>query len=153
TAGEGFAAIEHLARLCRTSLEATSIRYAQCTDTPMAIVISTGKQINYCFMSDALKAVEGLDWIRKREALSRETLTYQFNQDADRVARAERDEGSSNLQDWFGGRHEVEVREDVVGLGSYGKTLTVLHSPDLPGEEEEDEEDSLIESWTPRFRR
>ena len=39
------------------------------------------------------------------------------------------------------------------GLGSYGKTLTVLYNIELPDEEEEDDERSLEESWTPRFRK
>jgi hypothetical protein len=43
--------------------------------------------------------------------------------------------------------------EDIVGLGSYGKTLTVLHNIDMPDEEEKDEERSPEESWTPRFRK
>ena len=34
--------------------------------------------------------------------------------------------GTSGLQDWFNGPHRQEVVEEVVGLGRYGKTLTVL---------------------------
>jgi hypothetical protein len=40
----------------------------------------------------------------------------------------------------------------VIGLGSYGKTLTVLYDIDLPDEEERTDEDSMRESWKPRFR-
>ena len=42
----------------------------------------------------------------------------------------------------------------VAGLGRHGKALTVLSSAKI-GEDEDDEdnEDALIESWTPRFRR
>jgi hypothetical protein len=40
----------------------------------------------------------------------------------------------------------------VVGLGSYGKTLTVLYDIDVPEEEDEDDESRLIDSWTPSFR-
>jgi hypothetical protein len=71
---------------------------------------------------------------------------------ANRVRRAERDAGSSDLQDWFGGRRSVEISEDVIGLGSYGKTLAVLYGIELPHEDNHDD-DSLQESWTPRFRR
>ena len=81
TSGEGLTAIEKLASLCRTSLTATGIRYVQCSRDPLAIVLSTGSQINYCFMSDALKEVKGLNWIRKGEGLSRNTTTFAFNQD------------------------------------------------------------------------
>lgn len=56
------------------------------------------------------------------------------------------------LQLWFGGPRSIELREDVIGLGSYGRTLTVLHGIEPPDETEEDD-DTLIESWTPRLRR
>ena len=56
--------------------------------------------------------------------------------------------------DWLGGRRSITVSEEAIGLGRYGKTLTVLSSSEI-GEDEsdEDDEDALIESWTPRFRR
>lgn len=47
--------------------------------------------------------------------------------------------------------------EEVVGLGQYGRTLTVLTCGALSlraeAEEPDDDEDALIESWTPKFRR
>jgi hypothetical protein len=39
----------------------------------------------------------------------------------------------------------------VIGLGSYGKTLTVLYEIALPDQEEREEEESMRDSWTPRF--
>jgi hypothetical protein len=57
------------------------------------------------------------------------------------------------LQDWFGGPYDIEITEDVIGLGSYGKTLTVLYDIDLPDEEEREQESSMRDSWTPRFGR
>jgi predicted transcriptional regulator len=150
-AGDGLAAVEHLATLCQTSLIATAIRLAQCSRDPMAIVVSTGGQIDYCFMSEALKELEGIDWIRKRQAVPQRTPTFTFNHAPQRVVRAERADGTSDLQVWFGGNRRIEISEDVIGLGSYGKTLTVLYGVELP--DEDDDDDSLVESWKPRFRR
>jgi hypothetical protein len=152
-AGQGLAAVENLAALCRTSLHATAIRYTQCTREAVAIIVSVGNQIDHCFMSEDLKTVSGIDWIRKREAVPRNTPTFAFNQDAENVRRAVRIEEASNLQDWFGGNRSIEISEDVIGLGSYGKTLTVLYDISVPDAEDEEDEESLIESWTPRFRR
>jgi len=39
----------------------------------------------------------------------------------------------------------------MIGLGSYGKTLTLLYGIELPDEDDQDD-DSLQESWTPQFR-
>ena len=153
TAGTGLTAIERLAVLCKTSLHATAIRYAQCTCEPVAVIISVDGRIDHCFMSDALKQTSGIDWLRKHEAVPRGTATHAFNQDASNVQKAVRVEESSNLQQWFGGKRSLAMGEDVLGLGRYGKTLTVLHSIKLPDAEDQEDEAALIESWTPRFKR
>jgi len=148
-AGDGFIAIKSLADLCQTSLTATAIRYAQCTGDPVAAVLSSGNQVDYCFMSDSLKEMEGIEWLRKGAFLSKDTATFAFNQDKDCASRAEHTENTCNLQDWFGGSCDAEITEEVVGLGNYGKTLTVLTGfPDL---EEIQEESSLRDSWQPKF--
>ncbi len=90
---------------------------------------------------------------KPKEPLSRITETYAFNQNSERVRRGETVDGGSELQDWFGGRHQIEIKEDVVGLGVYGRTLTVLSAIELPDEEDEDDEETLVERCTPRFRR
>ena len=57
------------------------------------------------------------------------------------------------MQDWFGGDRSLSVTEQVVGLGNYGKTLTVLTGFDIEEQLEEIEEDEdLVESWQPKFR-
>lgn len=153
TAGMGLDAIVFLADLCETSRTATAIRYIQCTRDPVALVVSVGTHVDYCFMSDALRDFEGLNWIRKGEPLPKRTASYEFNQDRTRIRAADHVKDSSDLQDWFGGRHSIEVTEEVLGLGTYGKTLTVLTALDLPEPEEIEEEDELIDSWQPKLRR
>lgn len=152
-AGSGLDAIETVRGQCITSLTATAIRYAQRTSHAAAIVVSSGQSIDYCFMSDALREVRGLDWIRKASVVPRSSVTQRFNADPANIARGDRADGESNLQDWFGGALDVELGEEVVGLGAYGKTLTVLTAYDLPDAEEIEQEEELTESLTPRFRR
>lgn len=151
--GNGLAAIEAMHALCKTSLHATAIRYTQCTREPVAIVISRGSIIDHCFMSEALKQISGIDWLKKKEGVPRHTATFAFNQIPTNIEYGVRLEDASNLQSWFGGKRNLEISEDVVGLGRYGKTLTVLYNINVPDAEDEADEDSLIESWTPRFRR
>ena len=93
TAGDGLPAIAKLAEQCRTSLPATAIRYTRCTRDPVAIVLSTGSRIDYCFMSNALKDLEGINWIRKGEGLSSGTATFAFNQNPEHIRRADRAQG------------------------------------------------------------
>jgi len=77
-------------------------------------------------------------------------LTERFNSDPGNVTRAQRTEDASSLRDWFGHHRDVELREEVIGLGRYGKALTVLTSEIFADDDEEDER--LEESWQPRWR-
>jgi Zn-dependent peptidase ImmA (M78 family) len=150
-AGEGPEAVESLATTCVTSLPATAIRYAECTREPVAIIVSTGNSIDFCCMSAALKEADGIDWIRRNQPVPCSSVTHAFNRDPERVRRAERAAGESGLQDWCGGNLRRTVSEDVIGLGRYGKTLTILHGIELP--EDADDVDDIAESWTPSHRR
>lgn len=150
-AGEGLEAVESLAGKCDTSLPATAIRYAECTREPVAVIVSSGNKIEYCAMSSALKEVDGIDWLRRNQPLPHDCITRELNGDPARVRRSDRTNGESAFQDWFGGTHRIAVTEEAVGLGSYGKTLTVLHDIELP--EEIDDDDTIEEAWAPRFRR
>ena len=45
------------------------------------------------------------------------------------------------------------MTEEVIGLGGYGRTLTVLSAQDAVDVDELQENAEMIESWKPRFRR
>ena len=152
-AGEGLEAIKSLSDLCKSSRTATAIRYAQRIPDPAAIVVSVGDIVDYCFMSDELKEFSGLTWLRKGAALPRNTKTLEFNSNNDNVVCRREDEGESDLITWFQSDIEAEVYEEVMGLGNYSKTLTVLTISGLPDPEELEEDEELEESWTPRFRK
>jgi hypothetical protein len=61
------------------------------------------------------------------------------------------------LSAWFVGAQSLPIREEALGLGRFGRILTILHCPRLgltaDGHEDEDETDEeIVERWTPRFR-
>ncbi|ODM73109.1 MULTISPECIES: ImmA/IrrE family metallo-endopeptidase [Bradyrhizobium] len=152
----GLACIEALRKACDTSLTATSIRYANLTRDGIAVILSSGLNVEYCFMSEGLKEAKGISWIKKGSPVPDGTLTAAFNDRPENVRVGERDSGDGRLNDWMGGERIYRVHEDVIGLGQYGRTLTVLTCDGLSAEKEseyDDEETELIESWTPRFRR
>ncbi len=152
SANSGIAAIQSLSSQFTTSLLATAIRFTNFTDDPVAIIVSSKNTIDYCFMSPSFKELKGLNWIRKNSPLPRSTTTFSFNQDPAKIASGKIVEATSDLSEWFGSEKEIEVNEDVVGLGKTGQTLTLLYGIELPDEDDADEDD-LVESWTPRFRR
>jgi hypothetical protein len=153
----GLVCIEALAKKCETSLSATAIRYSALTRDGVAILLSRGQSVEWCFMSDGLKQAKGLSWVRKGTPVPASTVTANFNARPENVRAAQRDSGDGRLNDWMDGERAYRVTEEVIGLGHYGRTLTVLtcEALSMRVEEAADEgdEDALVESWTPKFRR
>jgi len=154
---DGLDAVIALADRCETSLTATAVSYVRHTRSAVAVVQCTGGVVDFCMASEAMKSVP-LRLLRKGEAAPNPTATSSLAAVPSRVAAAARDGGVGRLSDWFERAPAHPVREDVIGLGRFGRTLTVLHcdriSLEADGyEDDDDEEATLIESWTPRFRR
>jgi len=153
----GLEAIDAMHILCKTSLTATASRYAELTEDAVAIVISTGQTIDYCILSETMKALPKLTWIRKGSPVPAGTATARFSGNVQRVADSDREEDEIDIRDWLGGTRSVAATEQVIGLGSYGKTLTVLSCPSVQDEtytdDDGDDEECLAERWTPHFRR
>lgn len=140
-AGYGFPAIESVAALCKASILATAIRFTQFTGDAVAVVVSTGKTIDYCFMSERIRDLPNIAWIRKGVSLPLNSTTSEFNKVPSNVESSLHQEGATFLDAWFEGAPEIEVNEDVVGLGSYGKTLTVLFTEELLEDDDVYEDD------------
>ncbi len=153
----GLPVVESLAGLCKTSLTATAIRYAELTDDAVAIIISTGQVIDFCFMSDTIKSLPQLTWIKKGTAVPRGTATARLNANSQSIANGDRAEDEIDIIDWLGGTRSVKATEQVIGLGNYGKALTVLTCPSVQDEtykdDDGDDDEDLAERWTPRFRK
>ncbi|SNX74370.1 uncharacterized protein DUF955 [Cereibacter ovatus] len=155
-AEHSLAGIEALADQCLTSLTATAIRYAGLTRKAAAVIVSTGDTIDYCFMSDAMKTLPKLAWLRKGTKLPAGTATARLAGDPAKIRVGARVTDETDVRDWLGGTIRQGVSEESIGLGSYGKVLTVLSSKAIGREDddydEEEDEDTLVERWTPRFR-
>lgn len=151
----GFPAIKALADCCESSLVASAIRYCEVTDECVAAVVSHAGKVEFMTASNSFKQIPGIDWLRKREQIPLEVPTHRLSLDMEWVERGEIIQEGSLLNQWFSGGAKQDVEEDVVGLGSYGRTLTVLLT-DAPPEEEDDENergDDYIDRWNEgRFR-
>jgi Zn-dependent peptidase ImmA (M78 family) len=150
----GLTAIEGLAEACGTSLTATAIQYARLSDELVAVVCSKAERVQFAFMSQPLKSRRDLNWIKKNTGLPDGTATARFNRDQSNVAKARRIASTSTLDTWFDGGGDSELVEEVIGLGAYGRTLTVLwgeSSPD-PHENEDESEEDQRENMLPSDR-
>ena len=78
-------------------------------------------------MSDEMKTkIRGASWLTKGEGIPLQSQTAAFNEDQNNILSGTKVESVSYLDAWFSGAQSEEVSEDIVGLGQYGKTLTVL---------------------------
>jgi hypothetical protein len=146
--GEGFEAIEKLANSCITSITATAIRYAEFSEDPVAVILSEGGRVQFCCLSDVLRERQGLTWLKRGDSIPDASTTARFQSVPENIASGAKANAFAMLDEWFDGAPHIEMKEDVVGLGNYGKTLTVLFTDqDI---EESDEEDY---GWKPRWER
>ena len=154
---DGLESIEALSDKCITSLTATAIRYSELTRAAAAIIVTTGHHVDYCRLSDSMKSLKGLHWLKKGSIVPAHTQTAILNATPDLIARAERRAAEIDVRTWLGGDRRVNALEEVIGLGDYGRTLTLLTCPGIEDEvygyNDDDYEDRLIESWTSRFHR
>ncbi len=156
---DGLDAIGVIARECNTSLTASAVRYAQVGGSAVAVVVSTNGVVDFCLFSDAMKEAK-VRWLKAGTPVPQGTVTARFGADPANVSAARRTSERVDLMDWFDCPSSHMVSEEVIGLGTYGKTLTILHSSKLTSQaqgyddnDDDDDDDVVLERWTPRFRR
>ena len=154
---DGMRAIEAIRHEACASLTAAAIRYVGLTDAVAAIVMSRDGQVDYCFMSDAMRSRKGTTWPRKGSPIPAGTATDALHRNSEDQRVGAHDEADVDIMEWFGGQVSLAAREEVVQLGSYGRVLTVLTCPELLDEgfmeEDEESDEALEDRWTPCFRR
>jgi Zn-dependent peptidase ImmA (M78 family) len=148
----GIEGIKNLASKAECSVTAAAIRAAECSAEPLAIIVSEGERVCYAFTSDGFKNLGNLKFLPKGTPLP-DSGTRQFNSNLLNVQNAGTRCTETDLHSWFEGSRSIKLDEEILGLGAYGLTLTVLSSEALPeiSEQDEDEDAALERSWTPRF--
>ncbi len=156
--GEGLCAIEALATQFRTSLSAAAIRYTSATKEPVAVIISHSGVVEWTAISPALWDYR---WARsplKREWAPRGSGTRRLSDSPDRVKQGERDSDSMLLCEWLqAAPAALHVIEEAVGLGQFGRVLTLLIPQGLSDlESDEDasqkQDDGTTHDWRDAMR-
>lgn len=149
----GISCVDAIESTTESSLTASAIRYAELASEPVAIIVTKDGKVDYAFLSKGTRAFPGTSWPLRGAGIPSGTETARFWTNKDNIANRKRSSDSIDVMDWLGGKRSIEALEDVVGLGSYGRALTVLTWPDIEELDELDEEESeLSDRWTPRFR-
>ncbi|HAU0673188.1 ImmA/IrrE family metallo-endopeptidase [Legionella pneumophila serogroup 1] len=143
---DGLSAIKNLAKICNTSLIASAIRYTQLTDAAIAIIISSGTLVEYSFVSKQMQQIKGYSHLKKGDVLPKRSLTYNFNRNLNNIERAMQDSSETDLLYWFHTDDEIIANEEIIGLGGFCKTLTVITAQCY------DYSDDIDDDWEePRF--
>ncbi len=151
----GFQTIKTIANCCESSIVASAIRYAQISKESVAVVVSHLGVVEFMTASETFKMIPGLDWLRKRDCLPSNVPSSRFSTDSGWIESCNVAEEGCDLSTWFPGTDSCEVVEDIVGLGSYGRLLTVLVAENAPEREDETEPDGddYIDRWRQGFFR
>jgi hypothetical protein len=120
----GLEGVKGLAEVFQTSLTATGIRYATLCTEPVAVVVSEGEKILYSVLSKPFALEFGIEsrWATRSRELPEKSVTRRLNAGGNVVSE---ECGVVKANEWFLGA-SGELVEEVIGLGRYGKTLTVL---------------------------
>jgi hypothetical protein len=128
----GLHVIETLADTFQCSVSCAAIRFAALTDEPAAVIISKDGTVEWAAYSGPLQE---FNWTRRRvrgDWAPRGSATRALALDHDAVRSCERRETTGYLSEWFDGSPHVETTEEALGLGSYGRVLTVLTPDRMP---------------------
>lgn len=138
-ADDGLGAILKLADLCKVSLHAAANRYIDLVERPTALIVSSGGVVDYSLRSEELRkrirtSIAPGDRLPVHAKAARMT--------DDQVRSAHRTPaGETRWCNWFGGSDRSNVQEEAMGLGRYGKIITVLSDNDWGTESDDDDGD------------
>lgn len=138
--GADLEGVRSLAGIFGVSLTAAAIRMAELSEEAVAIVVSSELKIEYCVISKVLEAVPHLRRPPRGEILSRTTATYRLQKLLQQGDSCTNLSNTGTLDDWFEDTTDLEVTEEALFLGSYGKTLTVITCELDPDELEADDD-------------
>jgi len=101
-----------------------------------------------------MERIPGIRYANMKGSPVPKSATYSLNMCEGRVERAEEEEDSCKLWDWFPDvKADLTFNEDVIGLGRYGKTLTIIWREEIPEEITQEEPEFDPEYFTPDGKR
>ena len=119
--------LESLAEEFQTSLTMMAIRYAELTDRATASILSRDGRVEWVFCSRRLGEHDWSRTLGKRDLIPPGTATLSLARDLPGLSGGEMRSAAGLVREWFDGASpHLEVEEDAVEMGSYGRVLTLL---------------------------
>ncbi len=147
----GFESIKAISESCNSSLVASAIKFCEHSKECVAAVVSLNGTIEFMTASDSFKQLPNLGWLRRGQSIPVNVPSAVRSSDEEWITACGIEESGSMLHHWFPNAPRIEVEEDIVGLGSYGRILTVLLAE--WDQEEEEEEEGKSDDWIERMNK
>ena len=129
--------VRGLAREFETSLSMMAIRYAELTDRAVASILSREGQIEWAALSTRIREHDWSWRLQKRDMIPPRTATWSVIRDPTGFRSSANASDSGLVCEWFeDAPPALEVEEDAIALGRWGRALTFLVIPGLPDPEE-----------------
>jgi len=153
----GFSVIKSISKECESSLLAAAIRYTAVAKDCVAVVVSHEGVIEFMTASDSFRRIPSVadNWLRRDSILPQQVPSAKLGFNYSWITQCEVIEEGCQLCDWFSGAPTLDVEEDIIGLGSYGRLLTVLiaHWDEEDMDEDDESGDSYIDRWQDGYFR
>lgn len=147
---DGMAAVMQLANQCKTSLTAAALRYAEIGQLPIGIVQAYQGKVEFCAAYPMQAHVGWARPLMKNAKVPTDSATHRLSMDNNAILHGSEDSDSCDAGDWFPtADRNAGLIEEAIGLGKFGRTLTVL-TLDPECTDDEDENDERWEE--PRFK-
>ena len=143
-----------IANTFEASRTAGGLRLAETCRDPLAFIVSYNGVIEICSMSEAFKPHARRGWLRRGDAIPVGSPTAVFARNPEKIRSTGRTDSQIDIASWYDCEKATPGKEEVLGLGRYGRVITVLtcgHADDEPDDGYESE-DNVVDRWTPRFR-
>lgn len=138
---DGMAAVTSLAMKCETSLVASALRYAEIGHLPAGVIQCHNGRVEFCATHTLLAHVGWARPLPRNTKVPSDSATQRLSEDREAVVHGGEDSDSAPASDWFSGASGKHgLSEEVIGLGKFGRTLTVLTLEAAEDYEEEESE-------------
>lgn len=151
----GIPAIQRLATSFVVSLRAAGIRYVDFAAVPTMVLLSHNGAIEWTAISPSLWSHRWARRTWKGEWAPRGSGTRRLAASRARLLNGEEDGSALLLCEWLEGAPvDVEASEEAIGLGKYGRILTVISASELREPEDYDEarEHAQSHDWREALR-
>lgn len=134
----GMDAIRTLANRFGASLSCAAVRYAQLSAAPVVVVLSRGDKVEWVAASREVRDADFFRYNATRTArVPSGSAARRLADDPAAVRAGEADGSTDFLGDWFPrAPRGLTVEVDALGLGTYGRVLSLLVFHDLPEPDE-----------------